>query len=111
MKLQEQSHGAVLVIRPDGALIGADADDFKKRVLDAMTRSLGRCVVDVGAVPFVDSRGLEALVEVNEQVGQSGQPLKLCGMVATVRQVLELTKLSSQFEYFEDVTAAARSFL
>jgi anti-anti-sigma factor len=59
----------------------------------------------------VDSRGLEALVDVTNEMSRSGQWLKLCAVNRTVRQVLELTGLSSQFEHFEDPNSAVRSFL
>jgi anti-anti-sigma factor len=111
MNLQEHTRGPLLVLRPEGPLIGDDADGFKDGALEAFRRSIGRFVVDAAAVPYVDSRGLEALVEVNQQMASGGQILKLCGLTPTVRQVLELTGLSRQFDYFEDVTAAARSFL
>ena len=51
-------------------------------------------MVDLSAVPFVDSKGLEALVEVTEEMGKSGQVLRLCAANKTVREVLELTDLA-----------------
>ncbi len=112
MVLREQQHGAVTVLKPEGPLTGAeDSRQFKDRLLHLLSRSLGRCVVDVSAVPFLDSKGLEALVEANEEITQSGQVLKLCGANETIRQVLELTQLSPMFEHFADVNAGVRSFL
>ena len=46
-----------------------------------------------------------------EQLAQSGNALKLCGVNETVREVLDLTDLTSLFEYFEDINAAVRSYL
>ena len=112
MALHEEKHGAVTVLRPEGPMAGADeAEQFKTRILELFNASLGRCVVDVSAVPYVDSRALESLVEANEEMSHSGQVLKLCGANETIRQVLELTELSSQFEHFADVNAGVRSFL
>ena len=59
----------------------------------------------------VDSRGLETLVEVTEEMSDRGQVLKLCGANKTVREVLELTELAALFDLFEDAGSAARSFL
>ena len=72
---------------------------------------MGRCVVDASAIQFVDTKGLEALVDANDEVAQTGQSLKLCGLNDTVRQVLELTDLAARFEYYADANAAVRSFL
>jgi len=111
VKIAEQACGAVRVLRPEGPLTGKDADELKGRISRLLEDSLGRCVVDASAIQFADSRGLEVLVEANEQIARTGQPLKLSGVNETLRQVLELTGLAPQFEIFADVNAAVRSFL
>ncbi len=111
MDVHEQQHGAVMVLKPDGPLAGADVEPVKGRLLQTLKENLGRIVLDASAVPFVDSIGLEALVDVTNEMAHSGQALKLCAVNETVRQVLELTGLSPQFEHFEDVNSAVRSFL
>lgn len=111
MKLQRERRGAVTVVTPDGPLTDLDADQFKAEALQQLEESLGRFVLDVSRVPFVDSRGLEVLLDLTEQMAGSGQSLKLCAVQDTVRQVLDLTDLAPMFEYYEDAGAAARSFL
>ena len=111
MKIQEQRQGAVTVLKPEGALVEQSAGVFKQRVMQALGTNLGRFVVDLSAVPFVDSKGLEVLVEVTEEMGKSGQALRMCSANKTVREVLELTDLASMFEHFEDANTAVRSFL
>ena len=111
MKILEQRHGAVTVLKPEGALLDADADQFKSGAVNSLRATMGRVVVDMSAVPFVDSKGLEALLDVTDEMSQQGQSLKLCATNKTVREVLELTDLVSLFEHYEDVNSAVRSFL
>jgi len=111
MQIQEQHQGAVTVLRPEGPVVGEDAGQLKQRFAAVVGKSLGRVVVERSVVPFVDSRALEALQETTAALAEGGQALRLCGTNETVREVLELTGLSSQFEYFQDVTAAVRSFM
>lgn len=111
MNIAEQECGAVRVLKPDGPLIAKGADDLKARINGLLEGSLGRCVVDASAIQYADSRGLEVLVEANEQIARTGHPLKLCGVNETLRQVLELTGLAAQFEFFADANSAVRSFL
>jgi anti-anti-sigma factor len=111
MEIRTQRQGAVTIVRPDGPLLAADADQVKKALLDTAAEALGRMVLDMESIHFVDSRGLEVLVEVTEELSESGQALKLCGANKTVREVLELTELAPLFEHFEDASSAARSFL
>ncbi len=111
MNLQRDMQGAVMVLRPDGPVTEPDAERFCREVLEAFDETLGRMAVDTSQVSFVDSRGLEALLDVAERMVESGKSLKLCGVNDTLRQVFELTELATMFEYYEDANAAARSFL
>lgn len=111
MEINEQRQGAVTVLRPKGALVLDDAEVFRNRVGEVMTRSLGRFVVDMAEVPYVDSRGLEVLKDMSEQLSEGGRLLRLCSTNETVREVLEITDLSESFEFFADAMSAARSFL
>lgn len=111
MKLHQQRHGAVTLIKPEGPLVEAAAGEFAQAAQTLMQQSLGRFVVDLSAVPFVDSLGLETLLNLTESLGNSGKVLKLCGTNKTVRHVLELTEIDSLFDHFDDVNTAVRSFL
>ena len=111
MVIREQQHGAVTILKPEGPIVEAEASDLRTRVEQAMKNHLGRVVLDMSAVPLVDSGGLEALVDVADQVSSSGRWLKLCSANRTLREVLELTGLSAHFEHYEDTGSAVRSFL
>ena len=111
MKIAEQRQGAVTVLKPEGPLTEPEASAFKQKLLEVLAGTLGRFVIDMSAIPFVDSKGLEVLLDVTEQMGKSGQVLRLCAANKTVREVLELTDLASQFDHFEEANTAVRSFL
>ena len=111
MKINEQRSGAVTVLKPEGPILEATAEELKQKLMGTLAGSLGRFVVDMSAVPYLDSKGLEALVEVTEEMARSGQALRLCSPNKTVREVLELTDLASMFDHFEDTNTAVRSFL
>lgn len=111
MEIIEQRQGAVTVLKPQGPLVSSDAEQFRERVVGVIDKSLGRFVIDATEIPYVDSRGLEVLKETTEELMQSGQALRLCGANELVREVLDLTDLSKQFEHYQDVNAAVRSFL
>ena len=111
MQVHEQKHGAVTVLKPVGPLTQDDANLLKTRMDEVGKASMGRFVLDVSSVPFIDSRGLEVLVEVHDEQGASGQSLKLSGIHPNLREVLDVTELAPLFEQYEDATAAVRSFL
>lgn len=111
MQISEQRHGAVMVVKPEGALVEEGVGPFRERLEKLHREAMGRVVVDFSGVPFVDSGGLEALLGITEQMAEQGRALRLCGVNETVREVLELTELSPLFEQYDDTTHAVRSFL
>jgi anti-anti-sigma factor len=111
VNIEVQKYGAVLLVQPVGPLVGNDALDCRRRCEESLKDSLGRIVLDMAGVSYVDSAGLETLLEISEKMETSGRTLKLCSVNETVRQVLELVELAPRFEYFEDANAATRSFL
>jgi anti-sigma B factor antagonist len=111
MTIAELRQGAVTVLRPSGPLIQQDAAALREQLLRASSANLGRVVLDMSEIPFVDSAGLEAMLDVTEEMSQSGQTLRLCGANKNVREVMTLTDIAPLFDHFEDVTTAVRSFL
>lgn len=111
MEILQQIQGAVTVIKPVGALTLDDVDRFKSIALDVLNKSLGRFVVDASSVPFIDSRGLEAIADISDQLEQSGRALKLCCPQPTVSEILSLTGWASAMEFYDDLNAGIRSFL
>ena len=109
--LSETQHGAVLVLRPEGPLVQEYSEALRGRALAAAGPMLGRLAVDMAEAKYVDSAGLEAMLDIAEHLAGCGQTLRLAGTAETVREVLEITGLSQQFEYYDDTTAAVRSFL
>jgi anti-anti-sigma factor len=111
MDLEVRQVGAVRVLRPSGPITREEAEQVKAALLEAIRTHLGRVVLDVSAVTYVDSPALEALVEVTETLAAGGRALKLCAVNETLEEVLALTGLAPHFEQYEDASAAARSFL
>lgn len=111
MDIVEQKSGAVLVVKPAGPLTGDSGAQLRDRVRMLAPGALGRLVLDFHDVPFLDSKGIEALLDAADAFSDLGLPLKLCHTPPTVREVLRVTGNSAPFEFFEDVQAGVRSFL
>ncbi|MBI1338247.1 MAG: STAS domain-containing protein [Phycisphaera sp.] len=111
MQTHETTQGVAHIVRPIGPISGDDADQLAQKCHASPSLRLGRLALDLSAAPFIDSRGLELLLDLSEQVAQSGRTLKLCGLSPTVREILELTDLLPRFECFDDPNAIARSYL
>ena len=111
MQIETQHQGAVTVIKPHGPLNVDEIESMREALREAIGTSLGRFVIDLTEVPFIDSAGLELLLDTTDQLDQSGQTLHLCGAMDTLREVFDITEVGSHFDLFEDTTTAVRSFL
>jgi anti-sigma B factor antagonist len=111
MQIESEKQGAVTVLRPRGPLVGDDALALRQRGGEALADSLGRLVIDASAIVYLDSKGIESLLDLADELSDAGQVLKLSGTNEAVREVLEITETSGMFEHFEDVQSAVRSFL
>lgn len=111
MQIESERQGAVTVLKPRGPLVADDAEVLRHKGGQAIAESLGRLVVDASAIVYLDSKGIEALLDLADELSDAGQTLKLARTNETVREVLELTETAAMFEHFEDVQSAVRSFL
>ena len=106
MEIENINQGDLLVVCPRGLLAGAEAESLRTRLSELAGNGKTEVVVDCSKLRFVDSRGLEVLMEAAEHFIRAGRTLKLTGVKPTLREVLELTELSSLFEFQVDLTEA-----
>ena len=111
MPLTVREDGSITVIKVEGDLvIGAPEAEFKKTVLQLLERGRVNLLIDLSDVGFLDSSGLGALVRAMTTSQNEGGQTKLLGAGPQVRKLLEMTKLDSVFEMFDDLETAASSF-
>lgn len=109
--ITEQRHGAITVVKPDGPCTLEQAESLAEATRDKARSLMGRLVIDLSASAYIDSLGLETLLDLADEMQACGQSLKLAGVCATVREVLDLTGLTNRFEFHDDTNLAVRSFL
>lgn len=83
---------AAPVLAVSGDLDIAAVDDFLHRA--GALLGAGVLEVDLGAVTFIDSTGLGALVQLRRQADAAGAQVRLTNVPARVGRLLELTGLT-----------------
>lgn len=111
MEIQQTMIGAACVLKPGAALLEADAPQLRRAAEEASQRCAGRVVLDASLIAYVDSAGVEAMLDITDALGRAGRSLKICGANPTLRQVLRLTGVAGAFEFYDEVNAGIRSFL
>ena len=111
MRLDVSHHGAVTVLKPRGSIALDDADQFRAALEESLESSNGRCVLDFTDTLFIDSIGLEAIVDMSDRMSERGRGLRVCGVTSTLAEVFDLTGISTLLDRYEEATSAVRSFL
>jgi anti-sigma B factor antagonist len=106
VKISERTEGEVLVVQPHGPLIGSDAEEFGRHISKVLDERGPRVVLDASKIAFVDSQGLEVLVDATNLLIRNGQLLKVACLNQTLGEVLELNEVSAMFEQYAEVEEA-----
>jgi anti-sigma B factor antagonist len=107
MNLPTEIFGDVIVIHTPAEL-GAD----QCGALEVFEPSPERpnAVLDLDATETIDSKGLTALLDVQDKFRDKAGEVKIATTNATNRKVLEMTRLDQQIEVFDGVVDAVKSF-
>jgi anti-sigma B factor antagonist len=108
MNLPTETFGDVIVIHTPEEL-GADHCDGFSAFVSSVDRKL--VVLDLDGTEMLDSQGLAALLEAQDQVREQGGEAKISTNNPVNRKILEITRLDQHFEVFESVVEAVKSFL
>lgn len=109
MKVQAQPHGAVTVLAAHGPLVADELIDLRRAVESARAAGAKRVVVDLADVPYVDSAGIELLLELCGSEPAGPQRPLLASLSETCLEALELTETLPRLDVFDTVENALRS--
>ncbi len=110
MKIDSKLVGTVEVFTPHGPLVDEDAEELIAMMKEKLEAPNPRFLVALREVPYLDSRGIEGLVDVADELQCRGGRLRLAAVTQTCREVLELTAQAQRFEFFDEEQDAVRSF-
>ena len=111
VKLSIRQVGDVTVIDATGRItLGEGASTFRDAVRDLASKGDKKLLLNLSDVTYIDSSGIGELVSGFTTVTNHGGVLKLLGLSKRVKDLLQITKLYTVFEVFDDESTAVRSF-
>jgi len=103
--------GDVTVIDAAGRItLGEGSSTFRDTVRDLTTNGNRKLLLNLADVSYIDSSGIGEMVSGFTSVTNQGGQLKLLNLTKRVKDLLQITKLYTVFEVFDDEAAAVRSF-
>lgn len=109
MKISYEDNGPVSVLSITGDLSVDEADRFQREALQRMDQNVRDFVLDLESVDFIDSRGLESLLWLQDKCNELLGQVRLAACPEHIFKVLEVTRLSTRFDCHPDVDTAVTS--
>jgi anti-sigma B factor antagonist len=110
MDMTVHVRGSVAIIELSGPVRLHGDDELPALIAGLLERGSLKFLLNLHRAHHIDSVGLAAIVRAFTRVSRVGGRLKLLHVQKRVRDVLDLTKLSTVFEMFDSEEHALRSF-
>lgn len=111
IKLTTRQVGDVSVIDAVGRItLGEGASTFRETLREMIAKGDKKLLLNLADVTYIDSSGIGELVSGFTTVTNQSGNLKLLNLTKRVHDLLQITKLYTVFEVFDDEAAAVRSF-
>lgn len=106
MEMSESKHNDVVVLSVSGRVDASNAGMFESRLLGVIEAGNHRVLVDCGALDYVSSAGLRALLMAAKRVRASKGVVALAALKPQIREVFEIAGFAAVFQVFQDRAAA-----
>ena len=111
MTLTTRQVGDVTVIDANGRItLGEGSCAFREKLRELSASGNKKVLLNLAEVNYIDSSGIGELVSGFTTVTNQGGSFKLLNLTKRVEDLLQITKLYTVFEVFDDEPAAIRSF-
>lgn len=111
LKMNTRELGGVSVVDLEGRIVlGEESNAMREQVKSLLAANKKKIVLNMANVTYIDSAGLGTLVASFHSARSQGATLKLANLGDKFREVLQVTKLLTVFEVFNNEATAVASF-
>ena len=111
MEIVERTVSDVTVLDLKGKMTLGEGDELlKDKINSLLAAGKKKLLLNLEAVPYIDSAGLGEVVRTYTTVSRQGGSLKLLNLTKRIEDLLSITKLLTVFETFDTEAEAVQSF-
>ena len=111
LKMLTREVGGIIVIDLSGQItLGEASAAIRDEVRDQCGQGFSRILLNLAEVTYIDSAGLGELTSAFTSVRNRGGELKLLSLTKRVRDLMQITKLYTVFDVYDDERRAIASF-
>ncbi|MCH7783212.1 STAS domain-containing protein [candidate division KSB1 bacterium] len=105
-----QGSGTYMVLPISGKLMGGpETSDFSSKVSELQSEGVGKLILDLSAVQWINSAGIGVLVGWFVSFRNRNGTIKFANLSPKVAEVFAITKLNTVLDVYESVEAAQKS--
>jgi anti-sigma B factor antagonist len=103
--------GQVTIVDLSGRIsLGEGSALLRKTIRDLLEAGQGKILLNLGDVNYIDSSGIGELVSAFTAVRNRNGEMKLLNLTKKVHDLLQITKLFTVFDVYNEEATAVRSF-
>jgi anti-sigma B factor antagonist len=111
LTISERQDGNVTILDLNGKItIGEGSVKLRETVRRLLEEGKKQILINLGSVDYVDSSGIGELVSCYTTTKNQGGTLKLLSLTKKIKDLLQITKLLTVFETFDDEREALGSY-
>ena len=110
LKLDSRDVDGVTVVNCQGRIVFGEESSHLRDYLKQVLASSRKLILNFSGVSYIDSGGLGTLVGVYSSARSAGADIKLTGLGQRLRDVLQITKLVTVFEVYDNEPQAIAAF-
>ena len=111
MEIVERTVSDVTVLDLKGKMTLGEGDELlKDKINSLLAAGKKKLLLNLEAVPYIDSAGLGEVVRTYTTVSRQGGQLKLVNLTKRITDLLMITKLLTVFETFDNEQEALKSY-
>lgn len=111
VKMTTRQVGDVTVVDAVGRItLGEGASAFRDKIRELAASGHKKMLLNLAEVSYIDSSGIGEMVSGFTTVTNQGGQVKLLNLTKRVKDLLQITKLYTVFDVFDDEAHAVRSF-
>jgi anti-sigma B factor antagonist len=111
MKIETRTVGDIKILDCSGKItLGEGTMAVRNTVRDVLKNGGKKILLNLADINYIDSSGIGELVSTFTTVINQGGELKLLHLTKKIHELLQITKLLTVFQVFDDEIAAIKSF-
>ena len=111
LKMNSREAEGINVVQLEGRIVlGEESNALREKVKNLLNENRKKIVMNMDNVTYIDSAGLGTLVAAFHSARAQGAALKLSNLGSKFQEVLQVTKLMTVFEVFDNEESAIKSF-